>query len=246
MFNFNITPQKTLMRDLSKTVASMLVVARIKVRRHLSTLYIRGSSEPSDYGDLSYTSELPDTIPQSSGEYLDRLGYMFEIHRKFREDDESYRQRIIFAIKISATKDGVKNTIKFIFSNSYLLPKYAVSGSKEYPIQYNVEIRETASDFFDGVTTALNSPLRGPLTNQFGMVVYITPKPFKKLHKDRLTGESEYRNYPKSPNYYRILESAAFRDVIDMISAAGIKVDRVIFNQPGSGGNKGEFYDYEI
>lgn len=246
MFEFVNTLNKIVLRDLSKTLSSMLVVARIKVRRHLATLYIRGSEDAEEYGALSYTQELPEIIPQSHGEYLDRLGYMFDIDRNYREDDESYRQRIIFAIKISATKIGVKNTLKFIFSNSFLLPKYAVSGNKEYPIQYNIEIRETMYDFFDGANTALNSPMRGKLTHQHGMVIYITPMPYKKIYRDKITGNEDLRYIPKSPNYHRILEGQPFRDMMDTITAAGIKVDRVIFNQPGGSGNKGEFYDYKV
>lgn len=246
MFEFLDTINKTVLRDISRTISSILVVARIKVRRHLATLYIQGSESPEAYGELSYTAELPKVIPQSHEEYLDRLGYMFEVYRKYREDDESYRQRIIFAIKISATKFGVKNTLKFIFSNSFLLPKYAISGFREYPIEYKVEIRETHKDFFDGVTTALNSPMRGKITHQFGMVIYITPMPYKIPFKNKKTGEKEYITIPKSPNYYRILEGEDFRSVLGTITAAGISVDRVVFNQPGGSGNKGEFYDYKI
>lgn len=225
IFKFNNTKAKTILRDLSKTMAALTTSITITLRKRLPELYIIGSTNKSDYGPLVYAEELPKKVPQASGEYLDRLGYMFGVVRRLSEKDEAFRQRILFVVKISATNEGMENTIKFIFTNSGFFPRWK-DGT---PLQFNVRINESIANYFDG-NTSLSVPVR---TNfLYGITVYISPV--------------SHHGFSKSIDYSKILEGESFRELISTISAAGTVVDRVIFEQAGAGGNRGEVYDYKV
>jgi len=241
------------LKTLTLTLASGFTQVRLEISRILSGLYIRGSTKKSDYGDLVYTGNIRQKIPHAYGSDLDKLGYMFNIPRRFYEKDESYRSRILFAIRISATKSGIKNTLKFAFESSPFFKNSA----------FNIEVRESAYDYFDGVTTPTNSPTRD-VSILGGLTIYISPKTQVQYMEDGKVIFDYYDNfvakygkdtsvphfkYGKTFDHRRLLDNGEFnslRDMLESIVAAGINIDRVVFQQPGASGNKGEYYAYEI
>ena len=242
-----------ILKDLTQTFASGFTQVRLEISRILSGLYIRGSKNPNDYGPLVYTGNIRRRTPHAYGNDLDKLGYMFNIPRRFYERDESYRARILFAIKISATKNGIRNTLKFALEES---PFFVNAG-------FDIEVRESIADYFDGVTTPTNSPVRD--TSLIGgMIIYITPRTQVCYVIDNKEEFDYYDNfvakygketeiphykYGKAVDHRKLLENGEFKSLKDMIEniiAAGINIDRVVFQQPGASGNKGEYYAYEI
>lgn len=227
--------KKDYLKNLSLALAAAVTRARVSIRRHLTNLDISGSTDIKKYPELMYSGDLPNKIPQAYDYHLDMLGQMFDVERRFNEDDESYRQRIIFKIKISTTKNGIKNTVKFIFETSPFFNK-----SDDSNIVYDVVILENYKNFFDGVNTSFDQPMRD-YSLSHGITVYIKPV-------DARNSQGELLKLVRNANYKRILDisgNSGFREMLETVAAAGIIVDRVIFEQVGSGGNKGEIYAYK-
>lgn len=242
-----------IIKDLTLTLASGFTQIKLELSRYLTGLYIRGSKNPEDYGPIVYTGNIKKRTPHAYGNDLDRLGYMFNISRRFYERDESYRARILFAVKVSATRFGIKNTLKFALEES---PFFVNSA-------FSVEVRESALDYFDGVTTPTNSPVRDT-SLLGGMIIYIAPRTkvcyitdnkeqfdfydsfVSKYGKDTLI---PHYKYGQTVDHRKLIENGEFKslkDMIETIIAAGINIDRVVFQQPGASGNKGEYYAYEL
>lgn len=232
MNEFNI---KDYLKGVSLALASATTMVRVSIRRHLTNLTITGSPNKADYPELMYSGDLPNRVPQAYNEHLDKLGFMFDVERRFNEDDESYRQRIIFKIKISTTRNGIKNTLKFIFEKSPFFNK-----SSDSNIVYDVVILENYKNFFDGVNTSFDQPMRDFSAN-YGIVIYIKPATV-------VDSQGNLMRLARNANYRRTLDvsgNQGFRELMDTVTAAGIKVDRVIFEQAGAGGNRGEVYAYK-
>lgn len=241
------------LKHITKALASGMVQVRLELSKALSGIYIIGSPNPKDYGDLIYTGDIKTRIPQAYKESLDKLGFMFGVKRRFFESDKSYRSRILFAIRLSTTKVGLISTIKFTLENAEIFNKS----------EFDVEIRESFEDYFDGYTTAINSPVRGS-SLVGGIVIYITPVTLvsyilngKEIRTTLDNFKTTFKGKPYPPfykfarniDYNRLLESGEFKsmkEMLETIVAAGINIDRVILQQPGASGNKGEYYAYKL
>jgi hypothetical protein len=234
---------------LSQAIASGITQARLEISKMLSGLYVRGSSDPEDYGEMVYTGDIKRVIPQAYKTDLDKLGYMFDVPRRVFENDEAYRQRIVFSIKATATKKGMVDVIKFIFENSSYFDKQI----------FDVKVLESFTHVFDGATTSVNTPLRSKASLIGGITLVITPKEMTYLITGvAITREEYVAVYGVQPeglvfvrniDYKEIYsggEYSSLRSMFEILTAAGISLDRVIFEQSGSGGNKGEYYAYEI
>lgn len=241
------------LKHLTKALASGMVQVRLEISKAISGIYIIGSPNPKDYGELVYTGDIKTTIPQAYKENLDKLGFMFGVKRRFFESDKSYRSRILFAIRLSTTKAGLISTIKFTLENTEIFNKS----------EFEVEIRESFEDYFDGYTTAINSPIRDD-SMIGGITIYITPVTFVSYISNMKEVRTSFENfkeifkgktYPpfykfaRNIDYNRLLDSGEFlsmKAMLETIVAAGINIDRVVLQQPGASGNKGEYYAYKL
>lgn len=250
MVPFYTSDKGKLIKQLTRVLAAEITRASINVRSVLSSTFLNGklkSYRPalkSDFSDLVYTADLKLKTPQAYDESLDKLGFIFGVTRRSFESDEPYRQRIRFAIRSSSTKAGLKSAIIFTIANSTLFEAS----------EFDVEIRESFTDFFDGEVTALNSPLRSKASLVGGITIYIRPK--SKIKEvmavvDVVDGTPIYDKvtYRVSPSidYLSLVDyanSLTFKNTLETLVSAGIVIDKVIFEQPGSSGNRGEFYAY--
>lgn len=239
---------------LSQAIAAGLTQVRLEVSRMLSGLYVRGSRDKNYYGEAVYTGDIKRIIPQAYKQDLDKLGYMFSIPRRVFESDESYRSRIIFSVRVTTTVKGLSEVVRFTFENSEVFPATL----------FDVEVRESYKDSFDGITLPINAPLRSKVSHTGGIVVYIRPKSTVQLTDGRVMSKEEYEKlYPLSSNlkpgvvlsftrnidYKQIYSGGEFNSLKNMFNvmvAAGIHLDRIIFEQAGAGGNRGEYYAYEL
>lgn len=234
--------------------SSGITLLRTYVRGLLPNLYVINENPSNDSSTLVYDGDYPNIYPHSYGQYLDLLGDMFGLTRNNNEEDLEFRRRILFSIGQSPTKDGIKNSIERLFST--------------YGILANVTIRENYSNAFDGTSSTFDVPIRDPSGSLlYGISVIIEPIRYNAVRKvldadglivdtvlnvfnfdtfqiESKSVDSWYRY--KSPYVDRLIEAfrvPSFRFLIDDISAAGVRVDRVIIKEPGAGGSKGEIYD---
>lgn len=227
---------KNRLRQLTETLSSMLLKLDLDIKRLLTSTYLRGSNNKDDYGPLAYTGDLPYKIPQAYDDSLDKIGSVFDVKRQYRESDESYRQRIIFSVRRSTTNKGIEDTVKFIFENS----PYFSTKSSGYKISFDVNVYENYLNSFDGITSGLNTPVRGELTYYNGIMIVIKPIAL-------VDGLGNRKLFVKSYDFTEIVknsEVSGIRQMMSFLVASGIKVDRVIIEQPGAGGSKGEIYAY--
>jgi hypothetical protein len=236
--------------------SSGITLLKTAVRNLLPNLYLINEEKSSSKTPLIYDGDFPNINPESSGSYLDLLGDMFGVLRNVGENDKEYRRRILFSIGQSATRGGISRSIARLMDT--------------YGIEADVEIRESFSTAFDGTSSTFDVPIREPEgTLLYGLSIVISPKSYDAsvpvLDSD---GNVLYRKvdifnfdtfsmeefiYPpnvewrrvKNLYFDRLLEAFradSFRSLINDISAAGIRVDRVIIREPGAGGSKGEIY----
>jgi hypothetical protein len=236
--------------------SSGITLLRTVVRGLLPNLYVINETKSSSRTPLIYDGDFPNINPQSYGEYLNLLGDMFGLSRNLNEEDKEFRRRILFSIGQSATISGISSSMSRLLST--------------YGIAADIEIRENFTNAFDGTSSTFDVPMRdvgGTLL--YGLSVVITPKsydasaPVLDENGDILYRKVDIFNFDSSKmeeniyplgvewrrvkNLYfdRLLESfraESFRSLVDDISAAGIRVDRVIIREPGAGGSKGEVY----
>lgn len=235
---------KSLLFLLSKTIAAGIAQLRITAKRRLSNLYVQNTRVGQDT-PLIYTGDSPFIHPQAYGEYLDLLGETFLVRRNAQEGDEEFRRRILFSVKRSATVSGIREIINRIFLT--------------YNINADVELRVSHRDYFDGTTGTFDVPLRNPGgTMLYGISIIVTPRVsmynevsmvnFSTLRKttNAVPPGKSWRvrrnvSVDRFINAYRV---PSFRFLLNDMVAAGIKVDRVIIQEGGAGGSKGEVYGY--
>lgn len=204
----------------TQAVSAALTLARVTVRSILPNLYLVNKSD--DRSDtLIYAGDYPVLYPQAYGEYLDRLGFMFNVARFTNELDDDYRERILFSISQNSTTTGLELVLQNLLKNR----------------GYNVSIKiiENNDNFFDAETTTLDTPLRSEKNSMLYQVsIFIKPE------------RNNIDNYV--PIYYNYFEEIfgvdTFQLALNDIVSAGIQVESVTFLSPGAGGAKGEFYAY--
>ena len=234
---------------LSQALASGITQVKLEISKMLAGLYVRGSTDPEYYGSMIYTGDIKRIIPQAYKKDLDKLGYMFNVPRRVFENDEAYRQRIVFSIRATATKKGIIEVIRFIFENSSYYDKQI----------FKVKVIESFSDAFDGASRSVNAPLRGKASLVGGITIVITPVEMTYLITGQAISRADHISlYGKEPEGLVFVRNIDYKDIysggeysslksmFEVLTAAGIYLDRVIFEQSGAGGNKGEYYAYEI
>jgi hypothetical protein len=94
-------------------------------------------------------------LQESYSEDLDNIGFSFGEQRKFQEDDP-YRNRIVSVLKRGTTNNSIMEFVQF-FCEEYFGEKY---------FNFEVRVRESVYDFFDGLKTSTDTPLRSSLTSR--------------------------------------------------------------------------------
>lgn len=247
----------------TQAVASGISLTRIAVHSILPNLYVINQRDDDDV-DLVYSGDYPNYYPQAYGEYLDRLGYMFNVARFSGETDDAYRQRILFSISKNATPSGIRDAIKFLLQTKQ--------------VSTDVVISSNFNTFFDAETSSLDYPMRDPRGSMlFSINIFVRPRKVRqgfyfKAPSDIVSSDevleddsgnpltSQFGDYIKvkikngetfdkyEPVYYNYFEDVfnadSFQVLLDDIAAAGITVESVTFLEPGAAGAKGESYAY--
>lgn len=194
-----LTKQKDVFFNLIRAISSSLVLVRIKLKGVLSNQYLLNTEQ--DDLDLIDYSDYPIFYPHSYGIYLDYIGNQFDVYRFPNEDDEKFRQRILFSITKNPTKNGLKETVYFLLQTNntglYRVPNQEDLGYSEpkyYDIKqvFDVEVNESFDNFFDGVTSTFDDPFRSyKETLYFGVEIIIKPK---NLRLSKVLSYSDYTN----------------------------------------------------
>lgn len=208
----------------TKALAAGISLLKVNVYRILPNLYLLNQADDNEL-EFIYSGDYPNLYPQAYDGYLDRLGYMFGVDRLSDEEDDEYRQRILLSFSRNTTLSGLKNFITFILSIK--------------DIEAEVKVFAGTEDFFDGVSTTLDNPMRDPKGSMlYSLSIFIFP-----------TKKTVENNFEKlEPIYYNYFEDVfnidSFQLFLDDITAAGISINSLVFVEPGAGGAKGETYAY--
>lgn len=250
---------KDALYHFTRAIASGITLLKISIRSVLPNLYLLNEKESNANTTLVYDGDFPERMAHSYGEYLDRIGYMFNRERNYQEDDEEYRKRILLVLSENSTIRGLKDTIQFLLESEGILA--------------DIEIRENHSDFFDGTVSTFDAPIRDYRgTLLFGVNIFITPReqviPRLETNTDGSTytksgvtyydvdtGNAIISTYPNGTSwryysniYYddllRAFRVTSLRFLLNDITAAGVTVSRVVIRQVGAGGSKGSVYEY--
>jgi hypothetical protein len=250
---------KNILYGLTRAIAYGITMLRVSIKSVLPNLFLNTTVEINESETpLIYNGDYPERPAHAYGEYLDKLGYMFDRPRNYKEEDENYRIRILSALVENSTLSGIKSTV------SYLLQTEG--------IEADVQIRESYKDFFDGTSSTFDAPLRDSGgTLLYGISIVITPKSImvprliqdqsgETVTKDFVTyyvdGEEVTSVYPNGvtwghkKNLYLTGLLNAFRVsslklLLNDITASGVRVTRVVLLQAGAAGVRGQMYYYE-
>ncbi|MFA5626207.1 MAG: hypothetical protein WC965_01865 [Thiohalomonadaceae bacterium] len=220
--------------NFTRSLASGISSARVTVKETLGNLYITNATTQKSNLRLLYEGDFPIIYPQAYGQYLDRLGSMFDVSRYPGEGDEGYRIRILFAIRQNVTKDGISEALRLLFKSAMM--------------DVVVDIRESYKEVFDGTSSTLDAPLRsnkGSLL--YGITIVVRPVTAKLYVVRSYTGET--LSLPvtspflrvRNNNYRVILDAfqvASFKALLNNTIASGVKVNKVIVVEPSAGGSK--------
>lgn len=208
----------------TKALAAGISLAKVAVRSILPNLYTINQPNANEFEDIAliYAGNYPNLYPQAYGEYLDSLGYMFGVTRLPDEDDDAYRQRILFGLSKNSTPSGIENAIVFLLRTK--------------DINARVNVINNFDNFFDAETSSLDYPLRdyrGSLL--YSINIFIEPEFTAAIDKNE-------------PIYYTYFENVfnvdSFQMLLDDVAAAGIRVESVTFLESGASGAQGESYAY--
>ena len=203
---------------LTQALSSGITLAQIAVRSVLPNLYLKNKRDDQNI-PLIYSGNYPYYYPEAYGEYLDRLGSAFNVTRLERENDFSYRERILFSLQKNATINGVEQALKVLFEYT----NYTA----------NVQVLENKDYFFDAESTNFDTPFRDPKGSMFYQVtILVEPN----------TNAQNLRKPVYSTYLEDIFNVSNFQLLLDDVLAAGIKIDAIIIKAPGAGGEKGDFY----
>lgn len=244
---------KITLRDFTRGFSSGITLLRTFVRSILPNLYVINEEPSTERTRLIYDGDYPDIKPHAYGESLDLLGDMFGVSRNIGEEDSEFRRRILFSVGQSPTREGIARSMVRLFDT--------------YGVDVDVEINESIHDFCDGTSNNFDSPMRDPHGSMlFGVSVTIKPalvegsKPvfdedgFVLYNKvdifNRMTFEKEEFVYPVAASWPRykniyiskLIESfrvPSLKFILEDIIASGIRIDRVVIVEPGTGGSKG-------
>jgi len=205
----------------TQAISSALTLARIATRSVLPNLYLVNRRDDSDV-ELIYSGDFPNLYPQAYGNYLDLLGFSFNVERLSGENDFDYRERIIFSLQQNSTKEGIENSI------STLLGYCGFCGG--------VTVIENTNNFFDAETTSLDVPLRDYKGSMlYSINIVVEPTTFRYGFREPI-----YYQY-----FENVFEVELFKTILDDVISSGVEIESVTFLAPGTGGQKGDFYAHE-
>lgn len=236
--------------------SSGITLLKTVVRSLLPGLYLLNLNKSTKNTILVYDGDYPNISPQAYGDNLDLIGDMFGVKRNLSEEDSEFRRRILFSIGQSPTKMGIIRSVERLLST--------------YGVEAKVTIRENYKTSFDGVSSTFDVPIRNdsgsllygfsivvepkmddastPILNENGVIVGYKVRVFNfytfELEDKIYSPGVSWRKY-KNLYINRLVDSfrlSSLGALINTISAAGVRVDRVIIKEPGAGGAKGEIY----
>jgi hypothetical protein len=187
----SITPERRLY-DYTRALASGITSSENSLHSFLKNLYLEVQNKDQTFPPLVYNGDYPFRFAQAYDDYLDLIGRGFGVVRGVNETDEAFRQKIKLVIIQSPTVSGIENSVKTLFSG--------------LGFDVNVTVVPAAYNFFDGVTTSLDQPIRGKLgSRSFRIDIRINPNfrleypnfVYKIRHNRRLRIEksSRYKLY---------------------------------------------------
>lgn len=227
---------KVLLLYLTRSLAAGLAMLWVAVRQLLPNLYLSNTAK-SDL-PLVYEGDYPRVYPQSYGQYLDRLGFMFDVPRIPGEEDDAYRVRILFVLRRNASKEGIQEALTVLFSSVMM--------------EVDVEIHESFTEVFDGISTTLDAPMRSSKESLlYGVTIVIRPK-VKPLSVVKVPNGTDTPTNTILPtgtvfhkvynNHYLLLLDIfrvnSFTELMRGSVAAGVNINRVVILEPGAGGSR--------
>lgn len=227
------------LKEFTRAISSSVSLFRVSSRNLLPGLYVSNTKPSQEVAPLVYDGDYPNINPQSYGEYLDRLGAMFNISRLPGEGDEELRSRVLFYLSENSTKSGITRAVTNMFA------------ARGFDVE--VEIRETIHDYFDGTSTTFSTPMRNPKGSLlYGLTIIITAKMETVREVERynhVTGLKETIVFPpgvswrrrKNPYVGSLLSAFrvnSLKYLFEDIVAAGVSIDKVIIQTAGTGGDK--------
>lgn len=157
-----MTEEAQRLYDYTRALASGISIAENKLRSFLPNVYLENLKVYNDDSLLVYEGDYPNRYPQSYDSYLDRIGEGFGVIRGPNEPDSSYRQKIKLVVIKSTTLSGIKSSIETLFSGL------------GFPA--TATIIPAHKNFFDGVSSSLNTPIRGRLgSRSYRVIIEIFP-----------------------------------------------------------------------
>lgn len=206
---------------LTQALSSGITLAKIFTRSVLPNLYLLNRRDDSNTA-LIYSGNYPYFYPQAYGEYLDKLGFAFNVQRLLGENDFDYRERIVFSLRENATKEGLETSI------ATLLGYCGFCGG--------VKVIENTNNFFNAETTSLDVPLRDYKGSMlYSINIVVEPTTFRYGFREPI-----YYQY-----FENVFEVELFKTILDDVVASGVEIESVTFLAPGAGGQKGDFYAHE-
>lgn len=156
-------PEAQRLYDYTRALASGISIAQNKLKSFLPNVYLENLKLYGDDAPLVYEGDYPDRLAQSYDNYLDRIGAGFGVERGPNEPDSAYRQKIKLVIIKSTTVSGIKNSIETLFTGLGF-PAVAT-------------VLPAHKNFFDGVSSSLNTPIRGRVgSRSYRVVIEIFPE----------------------------------------------------------------------
>jgi hypothetical protein len=157
----SITPEKRLY-DYTRAFAAGVTSSENLLHSFLKNLYLEAQNKDQVFPPLVYNGDYPLRFAQAYDDYLDLIGRGFGIVRGPNETDEAFRQKIKLVIIQNPTITGIENAVKTLFSG--------------LGFSVLVEVLPAVSNFFDGVNSTLETPIRGKLgSRSFRVDIRIRP-----------------------------------------------------------------------
>jgi hypothetical protein len=132
--------------DYTRSTAAGIASAETSLYSFLKNLYLE-TGDKQNLPRLVYNGDYPIRFAQAYDDYLDLIGRGFGIFRGPNETNEAFRQKIKLAIIKNPTVSGIENSIATVFSG--------------LGFQVKVTVTPAIENFFDGVASNLDTPMRG-------------------------------------------------------------------------------------
>lgn len=157
----SVTPERRLY-DYTRAFAAGVTSSQNSLHSFLKNLYLESQNKDQIFPPLVYNGDYPFRFAQAYDDYLDLIGRGFGIFRGPNETDEAFRQKIKLVIIQNPTISGIQTSVTTLFSG--------------LGFDVDVQVIPAASNFFDGVSSDLDTPFRGKLgSRSFRIDIRIRP-----------------------------------------------------------------------